>query len=197
MKMESGVWKLNEISVSVRVGLADPDFLKTISEGMKKRATAAGSASSPVRLQSKPFPGEQFQSKQWTGATPASSAPGADASVLAAMRTIVNAEKIYRATYGSVGFTCTISDLDGFGGGEPNEHQAMLIPSTLASGRKFGFVFSLSGCSGSGGGGFELTAAPVGTFSGRKAFCGDQSGAIRASEDGSAATCLAGGSPVP
>ena len=32
MKSEADVWRLNEISVTVRVPLADPDFLKTIED---------------------------------------------------------------------------------------------------------------------------------------------------------------------
>jgi len=125
---------------------------------------------------------------------------GSDASVLAAMRTILTAEITYAATYPSAGFTCTLSDLDGFGGGAPNEHQAMLIPSGLASGKKYGYTFALSGCSGNRSTSFHLTAAPAvsmqgGNSFGRRAFCSDQSGAIRSSADGSAATCLSSGVP--
>jgi hypothetical protein len=112
------------------------------------------------------------------------------------MRTIIAAENTYRSTYRGVGYTCTMSDLDGFGGGEPNEHQAMLIPSSLASGRRFGFVFSLSGCNASPAASFVLTAAPANNYSGRKAFCADQSGAIRSSDDGNPASCLSKGTPV-
>jgi TonB family protein len=32
MKMESGIWKLNEVGASVRIPLADPDFLKGLME---------------------------------------------------------------------------------------------------------------------------------------------------------------------
>jgi hypothetical protein len=49
------------------------------------------------------------------------------------MRAILTAEIAYATSYQGC-FTCTLSDLDGFGGGEPNEHQAMLINSGLASG---------------------------------------------------------------
>jgi hypothetical protein len=92
-------------------------------------------------------------------------------------------------------FTCTLSNLDG--GGEPNEHQAMLINSSLASGRRYGFVFKLSECSGAPATTFQLTAAPNQNVYGRKAFCADQSGVIRSSEDGNPATCFASGTPIP
>jgi hypothetical protein len=181
MKMESGVWKLNEIRFTIRVPLADPDFLKSITEGMKSRAASIA----PLQIQ---------------GQT-STNALGMDASVLAAMRTILTAEATYSVTYPSVGFTCTLSDLDGFGGGEANQHQAMLIASGLASGKKYGYTFTLSGCAATPATSFHLVAAPVigaagGNNFGRRAFCADQSRAIRYSADGNTANCLAGGIPA-
>jgi hypothetical protein len=181
MKMESGVWKLNEILVTVRLPLADPDFLKSITEGMKSHAAAIAPMQAPGQTSTTTF--------------------GTDASVLAAMRTILTAEITYAATYPSTGFTCTLSDLDGFGGGAPSERQAMLIPSGLASGKRYGYAFALSGCGGNPATSFHLTAAPGvsmqgGNSFGRRAFCSDQSGAIRSSADGSGATCLTSGVPA-
>src|SRR5271169_4770836 len=175
MKMEADVWKLNEIRVTIRLPLADPDFLKSITEGMK--AKAAASAATPMQ--------PQIQTSTTTF--------GADASVLTAMRTILTAETTYAVTYPAVGYTCTLSDLDGFGGGEPNQHQAMLIASGLASGKKYGYVFALSGCAGIPATGFHLVATPApagygGSGFGRRAFCSDQSGAIRSSADGNPAS---------
>lgn len=177
MKMESGVWKLNEILFSVRVPLADPDFLKSITEGMKSR-TAAMTQTQP-----------QGQSSAITF--------GGDSAVVTSMRSILTAENIYKSTYASVGYTCTLSDLDGFGGGEPNEHQAMLIASGLASGKKQGYIFTLSGCEGTPGSSFHLAAVPAGNSFGRRAFCADQSGEIRYAADGSAITCQSSGIPLP
>ena len=177
MKMESGVWKLNEILFSVRVPLADPDFLKNITDGIKSRTAAM----TQTQLQG----------------SPSTITFGGDSTVVASMRSILTAEKTYKSTYTSVGYTCTLSDLDGFGGGEPNEHQAMLIASGLASGKKQGYLFTLSGCGGTPAGSFHLAAVPAGNSFGRRAFCADQSGAIRYSTDGSAATCQASGIPLP
>jgi hypothetical protein len=178
MKMESGVWKLNEILVTVRLPLADPDFLKSITEAAKAQAAS-------------PMPIEAHGAPQIT------TGPGFDNSIVTAMRSILTAEIAYRATYPAVGYTCTLSDLDGFGGGQPNEHQAMLISSSLASGKRFGYEFSISGCVGSPASSFQLTAAPRTNNFGRKAFCSDKSGTIRYSADGNAATCLANGTPLP
>jgi hypothetical protein len=183
MKQESQLWKLNEISATFHLPLTDPAFLKAISEKMR------------------PAPGMAVtQGGSTIGGVPAtanSSAPsGSDPMVVGAMRSILTAEKLYAATYPRVGYTCTLSDLDGFGNGEPNEHQAMLINSGLASGKRYGFVFTLSGCSNVPSTTFHLTAAPNANTFGRRALCADQSAVVRSSADGNAATCLASGTPL-
>lgn len=200
MKMESGVWKLNEILLSIRLPLADPDFLKSMTDGIKSQ-TAAPAIQPQIHLtQSPSIPGQpapiQPIQNQPPQGQPAMQNHGLDNSIQTAMRSILTAEIAYSATYHSVGYTCTLSDLDGFGGGEPNEHQAMLIPSGLAGGKRFGYVFTLSGCTGRPATGFQLVAAPGGNSFGHRAFCADQSGAIRYSADGNPATCLASGTPV-
>lgn len=181
MKTESGVWTLNEFDVLVRVPLADPVFLKTITDGVKSRLAAATLQAHPTLTSQDEMPRQQFAS---------------DTLVLNAMRSILAAEKTYASTYTAVGYTCSLSDLDGFGGGAPNEHQAMLIHSGLASGKRYGYVFSVSNCGGNPAKTFTLTAVPNNTTFGRKAYCADQSGAIRSSADGSAANCSSGGTPV-
>jgi hypothetical protein len=189
MKMEAGIWTLNDIAITINLPLADPDFLKSISDRMK--ASAAG-PSSVIHAQAMPA--------QNMGQVPGQTPPntyGSDVNALSAVRKIVAAETTYAATYPAVGYTCTLSDLDGFGGGEPNEHQAMLISSGLASGRHQGYSFALSGCGGAPANTFRLTAAPIGESYGRRAFCSDQSGAIRSSSDGGAASCLGSGTLVP
>jgi len=177
MKQEEQMWKLNEISITVHVPLADPDFLKAVTEKM----TPATQPRPTITLTSSP----QSETPVQAGAS--------DATVLAAMHTILAAEATYASSYPNVGYTCSLSSLDGFGGGEPNEHQAMLINSGLASGKKYGFVFTLSGCSAAPATSFHLSAAPNANTFGRKAFCADQSGVIRSAQDGSSATCWASG----
>lgn len=183
MKQEAKVWKLNEIAVTIRLPLADPDMLKAITEKMKPQVTMT--STSP----------QQGGGVNTFTPQPQNSMPpaGGDATVTAAMRQILTAEATYAATYPGVGYTCTLSDLDGFGGGEPNEHQAMLINSGLASGKRYGFVFTLSGCNAAPARSFHLSAAPNATTFGRKAFCSDQSALIRTAQDGNPAGCFASG----
>jgi hypothetical protein len=176
MTQEAEVWTVNEISVTIHLPLADPDLLKAITEKMKPQSAVSGT----------------FTPRSDSTAP----ATGSDAMVLASMRTILTAEITYASAYPDVGFTCTLSSLDGFGGGQPNQHQAMLINSGLASGKRYGFVFALSGCGGPPATSFHLTAAPHGNALGRKSFCTDPSGVIRSSSDGNPASCVAAGAPV-
>ena len=168
MKQEAQIWKLNAISLTIHLPLADPDLLKAFTESMKKQAAASAAAA------------------QRTETSPNA---GGDQVIQAAMRTILTAETTYAATFPAVGYTCTLSDLDGFGGGERNEHQAMLINSGLASGKRYGYVFTLSGCGASPATSFHLTAVPNANTFGRKAFCADQSGVIRSANEGNPAMC--------
>jgi hypothetical protein len=166
MKQEGQIWTVNEISLTIHLPLADPDLLKAFAEGIKKQATA------PVGQRAETAPNA-----------------ASDQMIQAAMRTILTAETTYRATYPAVGYTCSLSDLDGFGGGERNEHQAMLINSGLASGKRYGYVFSISGCGTTPATSFHLTAVPNPNTMGRKTFCADQSGLIRSANDGNPAMC--------
>ena len=180
MKKESDLWTLNTISVTISLPLADPDLLKGFSDQMKLRA-----ASGNPQIQIQPQP--QISHTSF----------GNDPSTLADVRKILAAETTYRDTYSSVGYTCALSDLDGFGGAEPGPHQAMLISSSLASGKHLGYLFSLSRCAGAPAASFQLTATPIGESYGRRAFCADQSGTIRSSADGNGPTCLSSGTPLP
>lgn len=179
MKQEAHLWTLSEISITLHLPLTDPDLLKAFTNGMQ--ATHSAGASNVA-----------FTPRSENTAPPA----GTDAQVLAAMHTILSAEVTYAVTYPNAGFTCTLSDLDGFGGGDPNEHQAMLINSGLASGRRYGYVFTLSGCGMAPGRTFHLLASPNVNAIGRKAFCADQSNTIRSTNDGNPQTCFATGTPV-
>lgn len=178
MKQEAQIWKLNEVSLTLHLPLADPDLLKAFSEKMQASAQAQAHAT--------------FTPRTEISATPS----GSDTTVVTAMRSILAAETTYASRYPSVGYTCTLSNLDGFGDGEPNEHHAMILESGLASGKRFGFVFSLSECTGTPTAGFHLTAVPNVNSFGRKAFCSDQAGNIRISEDGNPATCMTRGTPL-
>jgi hypothetical protein len=178
MKQEAGSWRLNEVLVAVGVSLTDPAFLKAMTTGIK--ATSTGSSQVPASAPS---------------ALAAVNA-GNEASAASALRTLNTAEVSYAAAYGQ-GFTCALSDLGGMGGGGgPTEHQAMLIDPRLAGGKKNGYVFALSGCDGTPGSRYSVSAVPADPSSGTRAFCSDESAVIRFSMDGKAESCLTVGKPL-
>jgi len=152
MKMESEVWRLNEVSATARFPLADPTFLK----GMQERQ---------IR--------QNEQTALWS------------------VRSVVAAEKSYQSAQG--GYACKLSALgnDGKEAGVPR--RTYLYDSQLASGKKNGYGFSISECGASH---YRIGAEPEAPDSGQRAFCSDESGAVRASADGKAATCLVSGEVV-
>ncbi len=190
MKQESQVWKLNEIGLTLRLPLADPELLKAITEKMKPQPGAHITFAAQNGM-----PGQSGIPAPVPPAMPAQPVVS-EAQITAAMKSILTAETTYFTAYPTVGYTCTLSDLDGFGGGEPNEHQAMLINSGLASGKKYGYIFQLSECQSRPATSFRLTAVPNANNFSRKVFCADQSAVIRSSEDGNPATCEKSGTPV-
>ena len=172
MKQEANIWRLSEITVAIRLPLADPDFLKSLTHGMKPGSPLVTQSSAP-------------------------SVTANDSAAVGAMRTIMTAQATYAATYPTLGYTCSLSDLDGFGGGEPNEHQAMLIESRLASGKKYGYAYTLAGCRGTPSAKYQLTAVPIAGPGTGRSFCANETGSIRYHDDGTAASCWAAGKALP
>jgi TonB family protein len=107
------------------------------------------------------------------------------------MRSVVSAEKSYQSAQGS--FACSLSAL-GSSGKEPGAgRRTYLYDPQLASGKKNGYVFAISGCDPSH---YQLVAEPAVPDSGQRAFCSDESGTLRTSTDGKASTCLSSGEVV-
>jgi len=179
MKQESGTWRLHEITFAIKLSLTNPDFLKAITTPVKPTVSVS-----------------QTQTAGPTDAVWNGMHAGNEASASSALRTLVTAEATYAATYSSRGYTCSLSDLGGMGGAEYDEHHAKLIEPRLASGRKNGYVFAVTGCSGVPVSRFSITATPADAGLGLRAFCSDETGAIRSSSDGNPASCLSAGQPV-
>jgi hypothetical protein len=184
MKQEAGSWRLNEVSLTVGVSLSDPEFLKAMTTSRGPGATSVGSSQLSASGPSTPAA---------MGAMTAAN----EASAVGGVRTLSTAEVTYFASFPGHGFTCALSDMGGMGGGSgPSEHQAMLIDPRLASGRKNGYVFALSGCDGTPASRYTITAVPTDPSSGTRAFCSDESAVIRFSADGKADSCLSMGRPL-
>jgi hypothetical protein len=149
MKTEAEVWRLTEITVTVRVPLADPDFLKDIEDRARK------------------------QNEEMT---------------IWLIRSVVAAEKKYEASNG--GYACSLA---AFKGGSPVAGKQVYLDPELAEGKKNGYVFAITACDKLH---YKVVGEPSMTNSGERAFCSDESGAIRAASDGKAVTCLSAGEPI-
>jgi type IV pilus assembly protein PilA len=186
MKQEAGSWRLNEISAAVGVSLSDPEFLKAMTKNMRP-STAAVSAPTMIAGASTPT-----TMNLMTATTAAN-----ESAAVAGLRALNTAEVTYAASFPGHGFTCTLANLGGMGSGNgPSEQQAMLVDPRLASGRKNGYVFAVSGCNGTPASRYSVTAVPADPSSGTRAFCSDESAVIRFSANGNAQSCLSAGKPV-
>jgi TonB family protein len=108
---------------------------------------------------------------------------------LMSVRSIVSAEKSYQSARSS--FACKLSDLGNSGKDAPR--RTYLFDQQLASGKKNGYVFSISECDPSH---YRLAAEPVAPELGQHAYCSDEAGTVRKSGDGKVATCFASGEVV-
>jgi len=117
-----------------------------------------------------------------------------EASAVGSIRTINTAEVTYSSTYPNVGFSCSMGDFQPpAAGANPTSTAAGLIDGVLAAGQKSGYNFALVGCTGTPIVTYQSTGVPVSIGqTGQRGFCSDQSGVIKFSADGTAASCLAG-----
>ena len=109
-----------------------------------------------------------------------------EASAVASIRMVLTANETYSVTYGN-GYS---PDLPTLGGNAPPDcHQANIIDSAIASGRKSGYNFTYvltnpvtappAGCT-PGGYSFTIQATPITVGStGQRSFCGDETQVIR------------------
>lgn len=107
------------------------------------------------------------------------------------VRAVIAAEKSYQSARG--GFACKLSALGSAGKEAGATKRVYLYDSQLAGGKKNGYIFAISECDSSH---YRIAAEPEAPDSGQRAFCSDDSGTVRASADGKAATCMVSGEVV-
>lgn len=166
LKRQENVWRLNEISVNIKVPLGDPKLLEKAGEG-SPGMLMGGLNSFGVSATSK---SQKFQDL-----------PPKDAIAMVAF-----VESTFAGRHPEIGFTCSLSDL-----AELNHFN---LDARIFSGEPYrGYKFALSGCQGKPSGSFHLVTEPVSPGAGLKAYCTDATHNVRASDDGRGATCLISG----
>ena len=115
-----------------------------------------------------------------------------DAAAEVAVRSIVNAENSYHESHGT--YACKLSDMSSQAkSGGTQTFVPGGLSGEIATGKQGGYVFVISGCDGTQ---YKVVGEPDMPDSGERAFCADESGALRASSDGKATTCLRSGDAV-
>jgi len=181
LRPENKTWRLHDLKFSIGISLTDPNFLKLLDTPIKAPVTNTAA----TQMQS--APAVNFGSLRTNN----------ESTTAASVRTINTAQITYAAAYPTHGFTCTLSDLGGMGGGGgADEHHALLLEPRLSNGRKNGYIFKLSNCNGTPATTYSVTAVPADVNTGTRAYCSDQSGVVRYSQDGNADSCLRTGQPL-
>ena len=163
LKQQQNVWRLNEISINIKVPLGDPKLLEKFGNGMpgmiggKLGASASGKPEKPREMS----PREAVQMLSMT-------------------------ESMFARTHPEIGFTCTLSEL-----AKPN--LLNVDPRIFSGETYRGYKFTLSGCQDKPSGTFRLTAEPLSRVAGAKAYCTDATNNVRSSDDGLGSSCLASG----
>lgn len=171
MKLENDVWKLAEIGFSMKIKL-NAELIDSFSQKLAKPVPVASVADPKATISAVTF-----------------SKPEQEA--VAAVRSLLSAEQAYKMAFPARGYTCSLAALGGRGDGSATEDRAGLIESRLESGVLTGYRLSLLGCRGDPITGFKIMAVPEGASRyGKRAFCADESGNVRYSEDGRGITCL-------
>jgi type IV pilus assembly protein PilA len=108
-----------------------------------------------------------------------------EASAVASLRTINTAQITYNSSYPTVGYAPTLTALSGTSCDTPNETNACLIDSLLASGTKSGYNFNSTSIGSAPSGGYFATGLPI-AGSGNRSFCSTEDATIHYDPNGAA-----------
>ncbi|HZE80050.1 MAG TPA: hypothetical protein VE604_04055 [Candidatus Polarisedimenticolia bacterium] len=172
LKRQTGVWRLNAVTMTATLPIGDPRILEK-SWWEPALAAAAGAsdetaATSAVVIDERP-----------------------KMNPLRAVRMIGMAENLYVQMHPGAGYTCNLSNLVNIGKGMDEEGMYKFMDAEFAGGLYNGYRFTITGCERPPARMFRVIAEPVG---GRgKAYCSDNTNNLRAADDGRGTTCLVAG----
>jgi hypothetical protein len=108
-----------------------------------------------------------------------------------AVETIVSDESRYARKHPAAGYTCSLHELfkSSASKDEPSEDEAIVSMLNTS-----GYSVAVSDCTPSS---YRVNVTPLKADAKQRAFCADQTGAVRYSADGRAETCLASGRRLP
>jgi len=110
-----------------------------------------------------------------------------ESSAVGSIRTINTGEITYSASYPTVGFAPTLSNLGGITPCTPTTTAGCLIDSVLASGTKSGYIFTATGSGGPPATQYFATGTPITlNQTGIRSFCSFEDAVIRVQPTGGA-----------
>jgi hypothetical protein len=172
LKRQTGVWRLNAVTMTATLPVGDPRILE--KSWWEPALIAAAGASDETAA---------------TSAVVIDERPKMDP--LRAVRMIGMAENLYVQRHPGAGYTCALSDLVNIGKGMDEEGMYQFMDAEFANGLYNGYRFTITGCERTPARMFRVIAEPVG---GRgKAYCSDNTNNLRAADDGRGTTCLVAG----
>lgn len=122
---------------------------------------------------------------------------------MASMRVqnLAAAELHFASQHPELGYSCKFADLMPNPEQAPNPDQSNVAATTSAASslprnESAGYHFAVSGCAGTPASKFQITAVPLESDSGMKAFCADESGTLRFDAHGQSTACLSEGQVI-
>jgi len=174
LKEQEEVWRLNAVTLSVRMPVGDPHFFD--NPIWKKIPGSNRADAAPKPAQPEPVPAAEVENL---------------IAPLRAVRLMGLAEDVYVQKHPGHGYTCAVADLVNVGRGFDNGQEYTFMDPQFAGGVYNGYRFSITGCDSRAPQAIEIVAEPV---SGKgKAYCSDRTHGMRSSDDGLGATCLVAG----
>jgi hypothetical protein len=172
LKRQSGIWRLNAVTMNASLPVGDPRILEKSWWGPTLAAASGANeesaATSAVVIDERP-----------------------KMNPLRAVRMIGMAENLYVQMHPGAGYTCNLANLVNIGKGMDEEGMYKFMDAEFAGGVYNGYRFAITGCDRSPARMFRVIAEPLG---GRgKAYCSDNANTLRAADDGRGATCLVAG----
>jgi prepilin-type N-terminal cleavage/methylation domain-containing protein len=120
-----------------------------------------------------------------------------ESATVGALRTLNTAQVSYNSTYPTIGFASALTNLAGTtcASAAPSSSSACLIDSALGTGTKSGYVFTISGVSGTPASSYQFVATPVAVNqTGINSYCSFADAVVRSS---AAAISTCDGTVIP
>ena len=160
MQNEDNIWRLSEIGLTFKMKL-DGSLIESFSKQMKSM-TGGATVSTLTATTPSETPARRMSARDLNPA---------ETAALQGLRQMLTAQTQYRVANPTLGFGCDVSAL---GVGDINGYRTMIV-----------------GCKGDPVNAYKITLTPVGmSAKGQRAFCADESGEVRYSDDGKGISCL-------